>query len=103
MQGSHDGRGKLVDTRNEPRYEQRPGLETIEIDGEISIFDGIGLALMLNQSASMIWAALGRNDTATAVALELAPMYGEEPYHLRPAVQTALSELVDLGVVELIG
>lgn len=89
-----------MDTRDAPRYAQRPELETIELDSEISIFDGASTTLMLNHTASMIWLALGQYDNAIEIAAELAALYDQDPEQLRGSVQTALDELVDLGVVE---
>jgi len=85
----------------DPQYLRRQGLATIEIDGEVSIFNGVDRTLLLNSTASVIWETLDEASTAAAIADALAPRYGTTPEDIRPSIEDALDQLVEFGVVDV--
>jgi len=82
------------------RYRRRSGIEVIEVDSEISIFNGEDHTLMLNETASAIWRQLEHEDSASGIAIQLAPLYGTSPEVIRPDIERMLQDLLDLGAVE---
>ena len=79
---------------------RREGLETVELDGEVSIFNPTERnALMLNGTASSIWRLLERRREVDEIVAELASDYGTDPDQIRTDVHNAVDELTRLGAV----
>jgi hypothetical protein len=89
-----------VGTKDVARYRRRSGIEVIEIESEISIFNGEDRTLMLNETASAIWRLLEHEHTAADIADQLAPLYGTTAEAIRPDIETTLADLLRLGVLE---
>jgi hypothetical protein len=83
-------------------YRRRPGLESIEIDTEFSIFDGSDATLMLNTTASEIWRLLDEPQDAASISRALGSRFDQQPEQIEPQVAGLLQQLVDLGVADVV-
>ena len=84
------------------QYRRRPELESIEIDAEISIFDGSDATLMLNATASEIWRLLDEPRDAPSLSRLLAQRFAERPENIESEVVELLQQLVDLDLAEVV-
>lgn len=92
----------MVENGSQPRYKRRDGLEAIELDQEVSIFNGEDRTLMLNETASQIWQLLGEEYDAATIAEVLSRSYACTPGSIQPDIERTLDELVQLGVAEIV-
>ena len=77
-----------------------PTVSEIALDGELSLFDeSSGTALMLNRTASDIWAMADGRSTVGEVVSVLARAYGTSPEQIADDVAAVLLALEDSGVL----
>jgi hypothetical protein len=76
-------------------------LSIVEIDGCVSVFNPVTKrAVILNETASMVWHLIDGNRDADEIVQELANRYGVETTQIQSDVAGAIERLRDEGLLQ---
>ena len=79
----------------------RSGLASVEIDGEIVLYDdGERRLHRLNPAAAIVWRCLDGTGTLAEIAGDIADVYGQRPEEVLAGVLEAARHLGAEGLVE---
>lgn len=81
------------------RLHVRPDVASVELDGQVTVFDGTADALVLNETASAVWRTLTEARTLDEVVAVVAERYGQPEDVVRQPVVDLVRDLVDRSLV----